>query len=101
MESLGNQVYRLCGAIIEKYVVIFTQSEILWIEEVVKYRFFPCDYAFVSGLPTHQLRVYFWLDKINLFTEPQFILALTQLQQSLHSQQFLETASLYFYSGRE
>ena len=82
MESLGNQVYRLCGQIIEKYVVMFRESEIFWITEVQKYAFFPCDYVFVSTLPTHQLRVFFWLDKINLFSEQQLILALTQMQSS-------------------
>ena len=80
METSGEQVYRLCSLLIQRYVNMFTSSEKDWEQQITKYRFFPSDFLYVSSLPTHELRIYFWLDKISVFTVQEFIESLMQLQ---------------------
>jgi len=82
MESLGDQVYRICGHVIRRYVHLFVLAEEEWSYELRKNVLWTSDYAFVSELATYELRIFFWLDKINSMDRSQFICALHHLQNT-------------------
>ena len=82
METLGEEVYRLLGSVIDEYVRMFTECEEKWFVQVHRHKYFTSDFFFVSTLPNHTLRIYFWLDKINSLSHAEFIFSLEQLQRS-------------------
>ena len=76
------ECYRLFLPIIEKYLEMFEQSENEWVCQCYTNPYFTQDFSFVSSLPTHELRVFFWLDKIDFFNTDQFANALLDLQST-------------------
>ena len=80
MESLGEQVYRICKPIIDRYVHLFSFAEEQWAYKLHRNVMWTSDYEYVSTLPTYDLRIFFWLDKINGMDRVGFISALKHLQ---------------------
>ena len=81
-ESLGEICWRLCGPIIRNYVQQFESAEKEWEGEICRNIYFTYDYDFVSKLPSHELRIFFWLDKIQNLNETQLLQALIHLQSN-------------------
>ncbi len=80
MESYGEECYRIFGTLIDHYVNMFELAETEWICGCWTNMHFTDDFHFVSSLPTHELRIFFWLDKIKSFNSVQFANALSDLQ---------------------
>jgi len=82
MESLGEQVYRICGPVINRYVHMFILAEEQWACQLQKNILWTMDYEFVSTLEGFELRMFFWLDKIHSMEKYSFIHALHHLQNA-------------------
>ncbi len=76
------ECYRLFRPLIEKYIALFELAETEWVVKCMENKYFTQDYFFVSSLPTHEIRVFFWLDKIEMFESQQFANALQNLQST-------------------
>ena len=70
MESLGEQVFRLFHQEINFYKTMFEKCEADWVLNVTKHHYFESDFQYVASLPTLELRLSFWTDKLLLMNRP-------------------------------
>ena len=71
----GELVWRLFGPLIRHYRDTFELAEKRWRLCLTRNSYFEADYGFVCTLPTQDLRIAFWLDKIHYLSEERPIAA--------------------------